>query len=299
MQGEFCMLNSDTPKRVNLLLKLQSMRDYLNPAEQRITDYILQSPKDVLSMTINQLAGFTDTSYATVTRLVKRYGFQGYKDFKSNLYHAVLNQDDLDTLELIQISQDASVSDVCESSFDLVSNSLEDSHKLLDPNTISQIVDVLLGAKRILHIGSGLSGISAKYAYIKSFRIGLPSIYETDATLYRMQTSLLKKGDVLFAISSSGRTKEIVECAQLAAKAGAYVISLSDYVMSPLAAVSDYKLFTTPRQNTVFLGIDMPFTACQLTVIDAVYLSTCVRIGKSSSEVYTKTKQSANSEKIR
>ena len=291
---------SDAPKRISLLLlKLQSMRDYLNPAEQRITDYILQNPKNVLSMTINQLAEQTDTSYATVARLVKHFGFLGYKDFKSNLYHDVLNQDDLDMLELIQISQDTSVSDVCESSFELATNSLEDSYKLLDPNIISKIVDVLLNAGQILYIGSGLSGISARYAYIKSFRIGLPSLYETDATLYRMQTSLLNKGDVLFAISSSGRTKEIVECAQLASKAGAYVISLSDYVMSPLAAVSDYKLFTTPRQNTVFLGIDMPLTACQLTVIDAVYLSTCVRIGKSSSEVYTKTKHSADSEKIR
>ena len=286
-------------RRISLLLKLQSMRDYLNPAEQKITDFILQKPKDVLSMTINQLADYTGTSYATVARLVKHFGFQGYKDFKSNLYHDVLNQDDLDMLDLIQISQDTSVSDVCESSFELVTNSLEDSYKLLDPNIIAKIVDALLNAGKILYIGSGLSGISAQYAYIKSFRIGLPSLYETDATLYRMQASLLNKGDVLFAISSSGRTKEIVECAQLASKAGAYVISLSDYVMSPLAAVSDYKLFTTPRQNTVFLGIDMPLTACQLTVIDAVYLSTCVRIGKPSSEVYTKTKHSADAEKIR
>ena len=293
------MPHTESPKRVSSLLKLQSMRDYLNPAEQRITDYLLQNPKESLSMTINQLAGCTGTSYATVMRLVKHIGFSGYKDFKSNLYHDVLSQDNLDMLDLIKISQDTSVEDVCESSFELVSSSLADSYKLLDPSVISGIVDALRSANKILYVGSGLSGISAKYAYIKSFRIGLPSIYETDATLYKMQASLLNKGDVLFAISSSGRTKEVVECAQLASRLGAHVISLSDYVMSPLSQVSEYNLFTTSRQNAVFLGIDMPLTTSQFTVIDAVYLSTCVRMGKASSEIYTRTKHSADAEKIR
>lgn len=293
------MPHIESSKRVSSLLKLQSMRDYLNPAEQRIADYLLQNPKEALSMTINQLAESTGTSYATVMRLVKHIGFMGYKDFKSNLYHDVLSQDNLDMLDLIKISQDTSVEDVCESSFELASNSLSDSYKLLDPNVISGIVDALLSAGKILYVGSGLSGISAKYAYIKSFRIGLPSIYETDATLYKMQASLLNKGDVLFAISSSGRTKEVVECAQLASQLGAHVISLSDYVMSPLSQASEFNLFTTSRQNTVFLGIDMPLTTSQLTVIDAVYLSTCVRMGKASSEIYTRTKHSADAEKIR
>lgn len=293
------MVHAEASKRVSSLLKLRSMRDYLKPAEQRIADYLLQHPKDALSMTINQLADCTGTSYATVMRLVKHIGFLGYKDFKSNLYHDVLSQDNLDMLDLIKISQDTSVEDVCESSFELASKSLSDSYKLLDPPVISGIVDVLLHAGKILYIGSGLSGISAKYAYIKSFRIGLPCIYEADPTLYQMQASLLKKGDVLFAVSSSGRTKEVVECAQLASRRGAHVISLSDYVMSPLSQASEFNLFTTSRQNTVFLGIDMPLTASQLTVIDAVYLSTCVRMGKVSSEIYTLTKHAADAGKIR
>lgn len=285
--------------RISCLLKLQSMMEYLKPAEQKVAKYVIQNPRDVLTLTINQLADRTGTSYATVTRLIKNIGFSGYKELKNNLYHDVLSHNDLDMLDLINLSQDTSIESVCESTFELVTGALEDSFQILDPKTVLKIVECLLSANSILFVGSGLSSISARYAYIKFFRIGLHAIHESDATLYKMQTSLLGKGDVLFAISSSGRTEEIVECARMATAQGATVISLSDYVMSPLSETSQYSLFTTTRNNNVFLGIDLPLTPSQLTVIDAVYLGTCVRMGKTSSELYTKTKRSADAEKIR
>ncbi len=293
------MPHMDGERRISSLLKLQSMLDYLNPAEQRVADYLIKNPREALTLTIHQLADKTDTSYATVTRLVKRIGFSGYKELKNNLYHDVLSYDDLDMLDLIKLSQDTSIEAVCESSFELATRALGDSYQILDPEVVRKIVECLLSANSILFIGSGLSGISARYAYIKFFRIGLRAIHESDATLYRMHASLLGKGDVLFAISSSGRTEEIVECARLAASQGATVISLSDYVLSPLSQSSQYSLFTTTRSNNVFLGIDLPLTTSQLAVIDTVYLGACVQMGKVSSELYTKTKRSADAEKIR
>ena len=52
--------------------------------------------------------------------------------------------------------------------------------------------------------------------------------------------------DVLFAISSSGRTGNIIEAANLANENKVTVISLTDFAVSPLTKISDLNLHTTP-----------------------------------------------------
>lgn len=298
-EGDAVVANKESKKRISCLFQLQSVIEYLNPAERRVAEYIIKNPREILTLTINELAEQTGASYATVTRLIKRVGLSGYKELKNNLYHDVLNTDDLDVLDIINLSQESSVEAICESSFDLAIRTLEDCYKILDAEAIQNIVNCLIGAETIMFVGAGASGISARYAYSKFFRVGMRVIYEADATLFRMHSSLLKKGDVLFAISSSGRTKEIVECAKLARERGATVISMSDYAASPLSRCSDHSLYTTPRSTNTFLGIDLPLTVSQITLIDTVYISTCVKMGKISSEIYNKTKTSADSEKIK
>lgn len=298
-EGDAVVAYKESKKRISCLLQLQAVIEYLNPAEHRVAEYIIKNPREVLTLTINELAAQTGTSYATVNRLVKRVGFSGYKELKNNLYHDVLSTDNLDVLDIINLSQESSVEAICESSFDLAIRTLEDCFKILDADTIQNVVNCLIGAGTIMFVGAGASGISARYAYSKFFRVGMRVIYEADSTLFRMHSTLLSKGDVLFAISSSGRTKEIVECAQLARERGATVISMSDYAASPLARCSDYSLYTTPRNTNTFLGIDLPLTVSQITLIDTVYISTCVKMGKTSSEIYNKTKVSADSEKIK
>jgi len=113
-----------------------------------------------------------------------------------------------------------------------------------------------------------------------------------------MKVALLNKGDVLFVISSSGRTKEIVDCAQLAKNNHITVISLSDFAISALTKVSDINLFTTPRNTNMFLNIDMPLIIGQITLIDILYSCCFAQNSEMASELYGKTKASADSEKM-
>ena len=111
--------------------------------------------------------------------------------------------------------------------------------------------------------------------------------------------SILDENDVLFVISSSGRTAEIVECARIANLNKAYVVSLSDFAISPLTKVSDTNLYTTPRNATLFQNIDMPLIIGQITLIDILYSCCCLRMIEKSSFLYSKTKSSADAEKLK
>ena len=115
----------------------------------------------------------------------------------------------------------------------------------------------------------------------------------------RRERATLRPGDLLFAISSSGRSSDIVNCAITAQKNGVTVISLSDFAVSPLTKNSDINLFTTPRNASLFQNIDMPLVVSQITVIDALYSCCCAKFPPETAQIYQSTRLLQKEEKLK
>lgn len=279
------------------LLRVQAIINELKPAERRIAEFILEYPHDVLSLTLNELAERTDTSYSTATRFITRLGFSGYKEFKKILYQDTLNNTSVDFLDAITFSQGISTNDICKNMFTLSSNILERCYRIVDPEVLEQAAQSMIGAGTVCFIGTGMSGVCARYAFSQFFRIGITCFYDEDSTYYSMKSALLESSDVLFAISSSGRSDSILNCVNRAKKQNVTIISLSDFAITPLSQMADINLFTTPRNSSHFMNIDMPLLIGQIFIIDALYMTCCVKMGKHSSELYVKTKDTADIEK--
>lgn len=285
-------------KRRSCLLKIHGSFDSLKSAEKRIAQYICDYPSEVIKLTINELSDLCNSSYSTINRFCKKMGYNGFKDLKNDLVNDVMNNNDIEITD-IAITPDMTTKNICEKVYDLAFRILEDSLAIVDFSAVDKVVDSLLGAKQIHFIGTGNSGLSAKYAYSKFFRIGLPCISETDSTLRKLLISLTGTQDIVFAISSSGRSEEILECAKIAKKNGATVISLSDFTISPISKISDLNLYTTPRNVNAFINIDMPLTIGQLTIIDMIYFCCCKKMGKKATDTYQITKMVADLGKLK
>ena len=281
------------------ILRIQAVIDYLKPAELRVANYILANPHEVLTSTINELAAKTNTSYATINRLISRIGYSGFKDLRKNLYHDTLANSTLDFLDVITFSLGSTTSDICKNIYTLSNNVLDESYALANVDTMDKVASMIVASKTLCIIGTGLSGIAARYAYGRFMRIGINCFFDEDCTHYRMKVSLLTKDDVLLAISSSGRSKIILECAEIAKQNSTEILTLSDYAISPLSQLGDVNLFTTPRNGSHFMGIDMPLLIGQIYILDALYMCCCVKMGKKSSELFEKTKGATESEKLR
>lgn len=285
-------------KRRSCLLKIHGSIDNLKSAEKRIAQYIYDNPSEVIKLTINQLAEKCNSSYATVNRFCKKMGYSGFKTLKSDLVNDIANQNNENSISDISITPEMTTEEIFSKVYDLTFRILEDSFAILNAKVVDKVVEELLKARKIIFIGTGNSGLSAKYAYSKFFRIGLPCVSENDATLRKLMVSLSGKGDIVFAISSSGRSEEIVECARIAKRNNATVISLSDFTISPISKTSDLNLYTTPRNVSAFMNIDMPLTVSQLTIIDTIYICCCKVMGRKATEAYSITKEFADKEKI-
>jgi DNA-binding MurR/RpiR family transcriptional regulator len=283
----------------NCIIKIKGVYNSLKTAEKRLADYILENTEEVIELSMEELGKKANSSYATIFRFCKKIDFSGYKDFKTSLINdVILNKNIPAPIENYLIGKESGTEEICEKIYNFSNSILEDTISMIDVEIIDKAVEKLINAKSILFIGAGTSSVSAKYAYTKFFRLGLNCNYESDPTIFKMKSTILTEKDILFAISSSGRTSSIVDASNLAKKNEVCLISLSDFALSPLTKVSDINLYTTPRNTNLFLNIELPLIIGQITIIDILYSCYCVKLGEKASEFYSKTKLSGDTEKI-
>ena len=274
------------------------MRDSLNRMEQKVADYVLVNPREVVRMTIDDLAHTVGTSYATVSRFCKRSGFSGYKEFRDSLVAEVLGAAPAEQWGRDwSVDQNAGVEEVCSATFSYSARVLKDSYAMLDHRTVEKAVKGFLSAGRILFFGVGTSGISARYAHSKFFRLGLPCIIELDPVMGKMHCGLLEAGDVLFAISSSGRSREVLEGVEIAKNQGAVVVALSDFAETPLSSAADINLYTTSRNVTLYKEIEMPLLIPQVALIDSLFSCVGMRNERFVAS-HSRTKQIGDKSKL-
>ncbi|MEM0004766.1 MAG: 6-phospho-3-hexuloisomerase [Desulfurococcaceae archaeon] len=110
--------------------------------------------------------------------------------------------------------------------------------ELISDNEKDSMIDTLLNSRKegrkIFVIGAGRSGLVAKAFAMRLMHMDF-DVYVVGETIMPP----MKKGDVLIAISGSGRTRTVVSVAEAAKSIGAKVIALTTYPDSPLAKLAD------------------------------------------------------------
>ena len=98
---------------------------------------------------------------------------------------------------------------------------------------------VLVQAKHIFLFGIGTSSTVVTDAQYRLSQLGLWATACTDILLMGVTAANLEKGDVVLAISHSGRTKAVIDAVRLAKKKGATVIAITSFTDSLLYQESD------------------------------------------------------------
>jgi DNA-binding MurR/RpiR family transcriptional regulator len=284
------------------LLRIEGALESFGRAERKLADYVRAHPHETVQCTIEELEERSGASYATVNRFCRRLGFAGYKELRKALI-ADMAPTGPAPAELLGVS--VAPGDTSKTIADKILASsialLEETQAILDAKTVEKVVRVLCDAEQTVFVGTGTSGLTAHYAASRFFRIGLRSLSESDSTIMRQRATVLGKKDVLFAISSSGRSASVVEAADAAARAGASVVSLCDYAISPLSCTARLNLYTTPRNAGHHLDKEMPLLVGQIALVDVLFAGCCTRLGArvDVNRLYEATRVAANAEKLK
>src|SRR3979409_55380 len=133
----------DPVKVPGSFVRLKGTYSGLRAAEQRVADFILAHPDELIYLTVTELAERTNTSESTVVRLCQKIGYKGYQEFK-----IVLARDLVDpTTEIYAaIEPDDDVHTVKQKVFQANAQALRDTIEVLDEAELQRAVDTIAAA---------------------------------------------------------------------------------------------------------------------------------------------------------
>lgn len=99
---------------------------------------------------------------------------------------------------------------------------------------VETLVEAYKRSSKIFVVGAGRSGLVVKSFALRLMHLGF-SVYVMGETIIPR----MRKGDVLVALSGSGRTKSVISVAEAAKSVGAIVVSITTFMDSPLAKLGD------------------------------------------------------------
>jgi len=260
----------DAPKRP-LLVYLKGITPTLNPTERLIAAYILADPERILSSPIADIRSGSGASVGSIVGFCRKLGLKGFADFKICLARE-LAQSGFPSLGPTA-PKDGSI---FENVFHFHAQSLMETLQINGEAILREAAGLLEKARRIEFFAIGISYPVAYTARCKFRLIGLPASTEYDSHLQLIAATQLRRGDVAFAISCSGSTRETVQCLEVAKAKGATTICLTNSMKSEITRHADLALFATPSEIKYFQA-PMASRITQLAVVDALFVAVALR----------------------
>jgi DNA-binding MurR/RpiR family transcriptional regulator len=259
------------PTTASAAARLRGRLLALSEAERSVAEWILLDPAPLVRMSMSQVAQQCGVSDTTVLRMCRTAGFVGFTDLK-----LALAQDLVRPTQLIHddIEPDDPPAALLRKVFHANIQALYDTLELTDVDALVRAVDALEAARTITITGVGGSAIVAQALYQRLYRLGRPCDAPQDVHLQLMHAALNGPGDVVFAVTYSGVTKDTVEILQQARARGATTIALTGNAQSPASRHSDIVLTSVSHETRT-----EPIAArvAQLTLVDALAIIYSVR----------------------
>ncbi len=263
-----------------LMERVQHLQHELTPAEQRVAKLVLEQPRLVLNEPIAEIARLADVSQPTVIRFCRSLGFQGLADFKlkfaSSLTGAI-------PVRHSQVRTSDSTHDLSAKVIDNTVSAILKFRDQLDVRSLDRAIELVANAKRVEFYAMGNSRVVALDGQHKFFRFRIPTSAYGDSHLFTLAAGLLKPGDVVIAISNSGKLPELLEAVDAARAVGAAVIAITSSG-SPLAKKATVCLSVDHTEDsTTFLS--MISRILQLLLIDILSVGLSVDAHKEEGQL--------------
>lgn len=262
-----------------VVLQIKQLLPALSKSEKCVASYVMEHPDEVIYLSVAALAENCGVSDPTVVRTCQKLGFSGYQDLKVTLAQSVASPLVANAEE---ISADDDIQQVINKVFTDTVHTLQFTHNTINAESLKQAAEALMKARKIMIFGLGGSGPVAMDLQHKLMRLGLDATAYTDPHLQAISIAYCGKDDVVFAISHSGSSRNVVINANHAKKQGASVISLTSLGSSPLTKLADICLFTA-SEETKYRIVAISSRIAELTIIDSIYSYIAVRSKKAKS----------------
>jgi RpiR family transcriptional regulator, carbohydrate utilization regulator len=233
--------NGDTTAPMRRWLgTIQSRTGDLAPSEARVIDLLLADPLFVGASTTAQVAARAGVSAPSVVRASRAVGYDGFAELKVAIARARGTAEFFAPPGILDAS--ASPAAVIAASARAGHEALTALEGALDATAVAAAVDALRTAGQVVAFGAGPSATVASDAVFRLRALGVRTAEIRDHESAMIASRLLREGDVMLVVSSTGRTTTTLAVADAASGAGATVIAITNQRDTPLATIADIAL---------------------------------------------------------
>ncbi|WP_179394262.1 MurR/RpiR family transcriptional regulator [Lacticaseibacillus absianus] len=250
---------------------IQNASHELSTTENQIADYVLAHPNEVLNMSVQDLAKASGTSASTVSRFARRLNFGGYNELKLQL-SADLTAVDNDSALYEEIQRDESLYAIKSKLLNNAERSLRETVDQIRPERVEEVITRLQKCRQILLFGVGASYLVIENIAQKWSRLGYACVASDDPNqILPLIVTTNPKDSVLWLVSNSGESPEVVLAAQLAKEAGVPIITTTKMGTNTLSRLGDVSVQTSqPMESSTRIAATQSLHA-QFMLIDIVY----------------------------
>jgi len=242
-------------------------------------------------MSISELASEAGLkSESNVVRFYRILGFSGYHNFKVTLATEIGGSSFYHTYEDILVSDD--IETVKQKIFKGSIQTLHENINMVSAGNLQKAVDLIDSAERLFFLGYASSGSIAMEAFFKFSRLKSHCYYSSDPHINAALLAEPLPGDVLFCISESGETKDVVIPAEHA-KPTAKIIALTGSADSPLAKIADVCI-TLYSEEINYQTEVMVSRIVQLAIIAVLFTACSLKKGPDVFERLKRSRQAVS-----
>ena len=276
---------------MSCIFKIKEGFNSFTNTEKKLAEYIIKNKDEVVGLSAQELSSKADISPAAVVRFSKTLGYKGFTALKVDL---AKDRDERDDETSVIINEDDSLKDIIRKVKVSNISSIDETIGLMNVDTMKNIIEAMINAKRIYLFGIGASGLVALDLQQKLLRINKSTLYQIDPHTQIASAVHIEKEDVAIGISYSGETKEVNVPLKIAKEKGAKTIAITRYNKNSLSKISDYAIYL-PNYEKEFRFGAITSRIDALTIVDILYLGVARNEFKQTKEYIKSTREAINS----
>lgn len=237
----------------------------LSQSERYLLEYIYKNMEKIPNMSIVKLSEEANVSTATIVRLMKKIGHEGFTSFKYNIKDQLKAPNDIEAINEI----DMNIKHAIKKNEEEVLKTL----RMLNKGNIEDAIQKMYNAEKIYIFARGFSEMIASEMSIKLQLSGKNCEMHDDPNIIRVISRKLKKKELAIFISLNGETEELVEACKNFKIKNVSTITLTAALDSTLARLSEITFIGYKGAHSFFPDYEvrsrLPLQVISRVILDA------------------------------
>lgn len=267
---------------MDMIYTIRSIYNTLPPSEKRVADFMMKSPKQVLNLSVFQLAELCSVSASSVSRFVKRVFGLTFHEAKVELAKSFSKIEGNNVTELLSWADD--LNDMPLKIINEISLTCNDVIAANTVDLFKHVISLIKNAETVYFFAVGSSAVVAADFQNKLLKIGIKSIFINDSNSNILNSNICTSKDVVIAISFSGRTKEVNIAVDNAKKRNTPIVAITQSTDNNLGKIADYILLS-PSYETNENRLGAIFSRYgQLFIVDYLFVGLAKQVTKDTEQ---------------